>query len=175
VTGEREIVGRSAIVFLRARAIQRSRHVGFVRAKEQPYPKAKEGHHGGDGVEEMDGGEVPGGTIVHFPFGVMTLGIDVEIRRICPRQSPVMAHFACGIVRRGIRHKKRKKDDQKGCHGLTSKEGLGVEGVAPHGEAARQLEGGGVAGGHCHGHFKWWVCGLVLYVPYVCGRGSGWS
>jgi hypothetical protein len=58
------------------------------------------------------------------------------------------------VIQRGIRHKQWKKDHQKGCHGLTSKEGLGVEVFAPHDEAAHQLEGGGVAGGHCYGIFE---------------------
>jgi hypothetical protein len=116
----------------------------------------------------MHGEEAPGGIIVHFPFGVMMLGIDVKPRQISQRKGPIVALFASGTVRRGIRHKQRKKDDQKGGHGLTSKGGLGVEFFAPHDEAARQLEGGGVAGGHCHWHFKWWVFGLVLCVPCFC-------
>ena len=114
VKGEREIVGRSAIVFLRTCAIQRSRHVGVVRAEEQPHPKAKERHHGGDGVEEVNGEEVPVGSIVHVPFGVTMLGIDVEISPVSPRKIPVVAHFASSTTRRGIRHKQRKEDDQKG-------------------------------------------------------------
>ena len=107
VKGEREIVGRSAIVFLRTCAIQGSRHVGVVRAEEQPHPKAKERHHGGDGVEEMDGEEAPVGIIVHVPFGVIMLGFDVDVYRISPRKIPVVAHFASSTMRRGIRHKQR--------------------------------------------------------------------
>ena len=131
-----------------------------MRAEEQPRPKAKEGNHGGDRVEEVHGEEGPVGYIAHVPFGVIILRIDVELSHIIPRKCPIVALFASGTVRRGIRHKQREKDDQKGGHGLTNKEGLGVEGFAPHDEAARQLEGGEIAGGHCHWHFKWWVCGL---------------
>ena len=98
--------------------------------------------------------EVPVGFIVHVPFGVIMLGIDVEPRNIFPRKCPIVALFASGTVRRGIRHKQREKDDQKGGHGLTGKEGLGVEFFAPHDEAARQLEGGEIAGGHCHWHVE---------------------
>ena len=140
--------------FFRTCTIQCSRHVGVVRAEEQPHPKAKERHHGGDGVEEVDGEEGPVGIIVHVPFGVILQGIDVEHSDVSPRKRPIVALFASGTVRRGIRHKQREKDDQKGGHGLTNKEGLGVEFFAPHDEAARQLEGGGVAGGHCHWHVE---------------------
>ena len=102
----------------------------------------------------MDGEEVPLGYIVHVPFGVKMLGIDVEIRHIEPYKRPIVAHFASGTVRRGIRHKQREKDDQQGGQGLTSKEGLGVDFFASHGEAARQLGGGEIAGGHCHWHVE---------------------
>ena len=98
------------------RAIQGSCYVRAVRTEEQPHPKAKQRHHGGDGVEEMHGEEAPVGSIVHVPFGVIMLGIDVEIYHISPRKIPVVAHFASGTVRRGIRHVQRKKDDQKGGH-----------------------------------------------------------
>ena len=140
--------------FFRTCAIQCSRHVGVVRAEEQPHPEAKEGHHGGDGVEEVDGEEAPVGRIVHVPFGVIILGVDVELRHISLRKSPIVALFAGGTVRHGIRDKQREEDNQKRDHYLTCKEGLRVEGFAPHDETARQLEGGGVASGHCHGHVE---------------------
>ena len=52
---------------------QVSRHVGHVRAEEEPHPKPEEGHHSGDGVEEVAWKEVPIDIILHVPFGVVTL------------------------------------------------------------------------------------------------------
>jgi hypothetical protein len=67
---------------------------------------------------------------------------------LCLAKVQSIAHFASSTVRRGIRHKHWEKDDGKGGHKLTGTEGLGVEGVAPHDEAARPLEGEGVTGGN---------------------------
>ena len=117
----------------------------------------------------MDGEEVPVGTIIHFPFGVIMLGIDVELGHIVPCKCPIVALFASGTARRGIRHKQRKKDNQKGGHGLTSEEGLGVKIFASHDEAARQLEGGGVAGGHCYWHNLSKSNGSNVELKLVCG------
>jgi hypothetical protein len=42
-----------------------------VRAEEQPYPKAEEGNHDGNGVEKVKGEEMPVCSIVHAPFGII--------------------------------------------------------------------------------------------------------
>jgi hypothetical protein len=53
-----------------------------VRAEEQPHPKAEEGHHTGDGVEEVLGKEVTRSIILKVLFGIVPLCIDVEARHI---------------------------------------------------------------------------------------------
>jgi hypothetical protein len=150
--------------------------VGVVRAEEQPHPEAKKRHHRRDGVEQVHGEEVRPRKVVHVPFRVMLRGVDVEQRHIFPCKTPVVACFASSTVRRGVRHKQREEDDQKGRCGLTCKEGLGVEGLAPHGEVGRQLEDGGVAGGHCQ-VFVVWCCAFFEMMrehgSWSCKRGKG--
>ena len=80
---------------------------GEVRAEEQPHTQAKEGHRRGRGIEEVDGKEVPVGSIVHFPVGVVRRGLDVPFRRIEPRKSPVVALCARGAVRPRAGHEQR--------------------------------------------------------------------
>ena len=148
--------------FFRTCAIQISRHVGVVRTEEQPHPESKEGRRQGDGVEEVGGKEVPVGIIVHVPLGVIRRGVDVEMRCIIQRKNPVVAHLASSTVRRCIRHN---------C--LAREEGLGVEGFASCDDAARQLEGGGVTGGHFHGHVD--VALAVVFFGGRCFRVGGGS
>ena len=94
----------------------------------------------------MHGEEAFLGKTAHVPFRVMPRVVDVEPRCIFPRKSPIVAHFACGPIRRSIRHKQREKHYGKSYRRLARKKGLGVEGVAPHFEAACELEGGGFIG-----------------------------
>ena len=133
-------------------AIQISRHVGHVRAEEQPHPKAEKRHYGGDGVEEVGGQEVPRSIIFHFPFGVIIHVISVQILHTFPLKTPVVACFPCGAVRHGLRYKQREQDDAKSGHRRTHEERFLVEGFAPHSEVCRKLEGGGAAGRHGHRH-----------------------
>ena len=118
---------------------------GQVRAEEQPHTQAEEGHRRGRGIEEVGGKEVPRGTVVHFPVGVVVILGFVEICRISERKSPVVAHCARGAVRPRACYEQREQEDAKGDRDDTRDEGLGVERLAPGGEETRQLGGGGKA------------------------------
>jgi hypothetical protein len=87
---------------------------GQVRAEEQPHTQAEEGHRRGRGIEEVGGKEVPRGTVVHFPVGVVVILGFVEICRISERKSPVVAHCARGAVRPRACYEQREQEDAKG-------------------------------------------------------------
>ena len=97
---------RDAIGF-RTCAIKVPRHIGHMRAGEQPHPKSEERHQSGNTVEDVRGEEVPTSIVLHFPLGVIFRGIDVKLRHIPPHEGVVVAHFTRSTVRRSVRHKQR--------------------------------------------------------------------